>query len=95
MKTGELLPPPLCFIGQVIHELRSHEVLGLLRDVWNYMRLNVPVPTIFMKEPNSARFVRNPEFSKVDPAFTEKLRLAILNNIDKLGYLYPKLFPNS
>lgn len=95
MKTGQLIPPPLSYIWQVVHELKSHEVLALLKDVWSYMKSNVPVPTIFIRDPDPSvnRFVRNPEFSKVDFVYTEKLRLCILNNIETLGYLYPKLFP--
>jgi len=95
MKTGQLIPPPLSFIWQVVYELKAHEVLALLKDVWSYMKMNVPVPTIFMKDPDpsSNAFVRNPEYSHVDLVYTEKLRLAILCNVETLGYLYPKLFP--
>lgn len=56
------------------------------------MRMNVPSPSIFIKDQNSYMFVRSPEYSKVDLVYTEKLRLAILNNIETLGYLFPKLF---
>ncbi len=93
MKTGQLIPPPLSYIGQVIGELKANEVLALLRDIWWYMKGNVPVPTVFIKDPLSKKFVRDAEFSKVDPVLTEKLRLAIINNVEKLGHLYPKLFP--
>src|SRR5207237_1819717 len=93
MKTGQLLPPPLCHIGQTLGDLKASEVLALLRDVWCYMKLNVPVPTNFIKDPHSKKFVRDAEFSKVDPAYTEKLRLAIIDNVEGSGHLYPKLFP--
>jgi hypothetical protein len=93
MKRGEILPPPLCYVGQVVHELRANEIVGLLKDIWAYMKMNVPVPTIFIRESNTKKFTRNPEYSKVDPVFTERLRLAILNNVETLGYLYCKLFP--
>ncbi|XP_035710645.1 integrator complex subunit 5 isoform X4 [Folsomia candida] len=70
MRTGQLIPPPLCYIGQVVHELKSHEVLALLKDVWSYMKMNIPVPTIFIrKDAKSNRFIRNPEFSKISVNF--------------------------
>ena len=93
MKTGEIIPPPLCYIGEVVHELKACEIVGLLKDIWSYMKINVPVPTAYIQDPKTGRFFRNPEFIKFDPMFTEKLRLAILNNVEQLGYLFPKLFP--
>ena len=93
MKTGQLIPSPLSFIGHVLGELKANEVLSLLRDIWWYMKGNVPVPTVFIKDPLSKKFIRDADFGKVDPALTEKLRLAILNNVETLGHLYPKLFP--
>jgi len=93
MHTGQLIPPPLCYIGQMIQELRACEVLTLLKDIWWYMKINVPVPTVFIKDLATKRFIRNADFTKVDPAFTEKLRIVLLNNVEELGYLYPILFP--
>jgi len=95
MKTGQLLPPPLCYIGQVVPELKSNEVLLLLKDIWSYMRVNVPVPTSFVQDPVSKKFIRNSDFQKVDSIFTERLRLTALNNVETLGFLYQKLFPMS
>lgn len=94
MKTGQLLPPPLSFVGQILHELKANEVLYLLRDIWGYMRVNVPVPALFVKDPATRNFNRNSEFFKVDPVFTEKLRLVLLNNVESLGLHYPKFFPS-
>lgn len=93
MKTGQLLPPPLCHVGQVFHELKANEILHLLRDIWGYMRMNVPVPALFVKDSATKLFNRNSDFLKVDPVFTEKLRLIILNNVETLGFHYPKFFP--
>lgn len=91
MKSGQLLPPPLSFTGDILHELRASEVLHLLRDIWSYMRVNVPVPTVFIKDPATKTF-RNSEF-KVDQVYTEKLRIVLLNNVETLGHHYPKFFP--
>ncbi|ODM91885.1 Integrator complex subunit 5 [Orchesella cincta] len=93
MKSGQLLPPPLCYVGHILHELKANEVLYLLRDIWGYMRMNVPVPALFIKDPSTKICIRNSDFLKVDPSFTEKLRLVLLNNVETLGHHYPKFFP--
>jgi len=93
MRTGHLIPPPLSYIGQVLGELKANEVLALLRDIWAFMREHVPVPALYVMNSSSNKFIRGPDFAIVDPALTEKLRLAILNNVETLGHLYPKLFP--
>jgi len=93
MKLGEILPSPLCYVGKVVHELKSCEIVGLLRDIWAFMRKNVPDPTLFIRDSSTKKFTRNPDYCKVDPELTETLRLTILNNVEKLGYLYCKLFP--
>ena len=93
MKVGQLIPPPLCYVGQTLNQLKANEIIGLLKDIWAYMKMNVPVPTVFVKDPQRKKFLRNADFSKLDPNYSEKLRLAILNNVEELGYLFPKFFP--
>ena len=93
MKTGQLIPPPLCHIGKVLPKLKSTEAFLLLKDIWWYMKVNVPVPTAFIRDAVTKKYIRNSDFLKIDPVFTEKLRLVVLNNVETFGHLYCKLFP--
>jgi len=71
MKIGQLIPSPLCFIGEILEELKSSEVLFLLKDVWAHMKVNVPAPTGFVESTSGkdVKFTRTEEFYKVDAFF--------------------------
>ncbi|KFM71965.1 Integrator complex subunit 5, partial [Stegodyphus mimosarum] len=44
MAMGQLLPPPLSYIDEVLPFITPYEAFNLLSDIWQYMRDNVPSP---------------------------------------------------
>ena len=88
MATGQLLPPPLSYLSEIIGHISPHEVHVLLKDVWAFMRDNVPAPSLFVSDrPN---VIRDLSDYKMDPRYTERLRLIMLANISRVGHLYPR-----
>merc|ERR1740128_266886 len=88
MATGQLLPPPLSYLSEIIGHISPHEVHVLLKDVWAFMRDNVPAPSLFVADrPNVVRELSD---YKMDPRYTERLRLIMLANISSVGHLYPR-----
>ncbi len=90
MATGQLLPPPLSYLSEVISRVSPHEVYILLKDVWAFMRDNVPTPALFGSDRPSPALWRDLSEYKMDPRYTERLRLIMLANIDTVGHLYPR-----
>ncbi|XP_071036547.1 integrator complex subunit 5 [Parasteatoda tepidariorum] len=96
MAMGQLLPPPLSYIDEVLPLITPYEAFSLLSDVWQYMRDNVPSPALFFSK-NSNRVWR--EFSdesklSCDKKYTNKLRFILFANIEKFGAAYAKFFPS-
>ncbi|GLH07144.1 Uncharacterized protein GBIM_12672 [Gryllus bimaculatus] len=92
---GQLLPPPLASLRELIPHLLPQEVVQLLRDcVWNYMRDNVPSPALFTRDASGLMW-RDATLAIPGPQYTDSLRFIIQKNIKKLGYLYPQLFPDT
>ncbi|XP_049959293.1 integrator complex subunit 5 isoform X1 [Schistocerca serialis cubense] len=92
MSLGQLLPPPLSALGDVVTRVRSHEVVQLLRDcVWNYMRDQVPSPALFTQDSTGLMW-RDPTLSTPGPQYTSTLRFIIQSNIEQLGSLHAQLF---
>ncbi|XP_065583509.1 integrator complex subunit 5-like isoform X2 [Artemia franciscana] len=91
MSLGQLLPPPLTMISEILAKISPQEVAVLLRDVWSYMRENVPSPALFSKDSNGY-FWRDFKDFHVETRYIERLRLIVLSNIDKLGYFYKRIF---
>ena len=85
MATGQLLPPPLSYLPEILHHLSPHEVHVLLKDVWAFMRDNVPAPSLFVDSS-----WRDWSMFKMDARYTERLRLIMLANIANVGHLYPR-----
>ena len=90
MATGQLLPPPLAYLSEVIAQISPHEVHILLKDVWAFIRDNVPSPALFGSDRPSTDLWRDLTDYKMDPRYTERLRLIMLANIDSVGHLYPR-----
>ena len=59
MATGQLLPPPLAYLSEVLAHVSPHEVHILLKDVWAFMRDNVPTPALFGSDRPSAALWRD------------------------------------
>ncbi|XP_069703249.1 integrator complex subunit 5 isoform X2 [Periplaneta americana] len=93
MALGQLLPPPLSSLRDVIPHLKPQEVVQLLRDcVWNYLRDHVPSPALFTRDENGLMW-RDATLARPGPQYTDTLRSTMQNNIQCLGTLYSQLFP--
>ncbi|XP_014247878.1 integrator complex subunit 5 [Cimex lectularius] len=92
MALGQLLPPPLTALGDVIPYVLPIHVVQILRDcVWNYMRDNVPSPALFTRDANGNMW-RDTSTSRPPKQYTETLRLIMLSNLPSLGSLFHTLF---
>ncbi|XP_050314392.1 integrator complex subunit 5 [Anthonomus grandis grandis] len=94
MTLGQLLPPPLCHIRDVLPSLRCFEIVDILRDcIWCYMRDHIPSPALFSCDPSGIHW-RDPVVSRPHERYTNTLRIILQRNIDKLGHLYSQMFIN-
>ncbi|KAK5644511.1 hypothetical protein RI129_005811 [Pyrocoelia pectoralis] len=92
MALGQLLPPPLSSIRDVIPCLKCSEIVQILRDcVWNYMRDNVPSPALFNCD-SSGVVWRDPTTSRPPEVYTTTLRIIMQQNIETVGHLYCHMF---
>ncbi|KAG8185764.1 hypothetical protein JTE90_000747 [Oedothorax gibbosus] len=97
MAAGQLLPPPLSFIDEVLPLVTPYEAFGLLSDVWQYMRDNVPSPALFYPTDGgtgSGRVWRDFSMVECDKKYTNRLRFILFANIEKFGAVYAKFFPS-
>lgn len=96
MAMGQLLPPPLSYIDEVLPLVTPYEAFILLSDIWQYMRDNVPSPALFYPKSNTLRVWR--DFSVdgqkqyCDKKYTNRLRFIMFANIEKFGSVYAKFF---
>lgn len=94
MSVGQLLPPPLSNMRDVIPLLKPHEIVQLLRDcVWNYMRDHIPSPALFGCDITGLHW-RDPTIARPPPLYADTLRIIMQSNIEKLGDQYAQLFYN-
>ncbi|XP_075212361.1 integrator complex subunit 5 omd [Lycorma delicatula] len=92
MALGQLLPPPLSCLSDVIPHLPPLQVVMVLRDcVWNYMRDHVPSPALFARDASGVMW-RDPALARPAKQYTETLRLVLQRNIATFGHLYSLLF---
>ncbi|XP_076236302.1 integrator complex subunit 5 omd isoform X2 [Calliopsis andreniformis] len=95
MALGQLLPPPLASIRDILTVLEPHQINTIMKEcVWAYMRENVPSPALFTRTEGVNIAWRDTDTSTPNTRFTETLRLVLLANIHKLGPLYATLFYN-
>lgn len=94
MSVGQLLPPPLANMRDVVPFLKPHEIVQLLRDcVWNYMRDHIPSPALFGCDITGLHW-RDPTIARPPPLYSDSLRIIMQSNIEVLGDQYAQLFYN-
>lgn len=92
MALGQLLPPPLCGIRDIIPFLKCYEIVQILRDcIWNFMRGYVPSPALYNCD-SSGIYWRDPTLFR--PPHTKSLRIIMQQNIKTVGHLYSHMFIN-
>ncbi|XP_015116188.1 integrator complex subunit 5 [Diachasma alloeum] len=95
MALGQLLPPPLNCLRDVLAILTPSQINTLMKEcVWAYMHENVPSPALFTLTEGASIAWRDTDMSAPGARFTETLRLILLPNIAKTGSLYNTLFYN-
>ncbi|KAM0729054.1 Integrator complex subunit 5 [Formica fusca] len=95
MALGQLLPPPLASIRDILPVLQPHQINTIIREcLWAYMRENVPSPALFTRSEGANIAWRDIDTSLPNARFTDTLRLVLLANIHTLGSLYSTLFYN-
>lgn len=95
MALGQLLPPPLSSLADIVPHLPPFQVVSVLRDcVWNYMRDHVPSPALFARDSSGVMW-RDPALARPAKQYTETLRIIMQKNIAVFGPLYSLLFLNS
>ncbi|XP_033223352.1 integrator complex subunit 5 isoform X2 [Belonocnema kinseyi] len=95
MALGQLLPPPLASIRDILPCLENQQINTIMREcVWAYMHENVPSPALFTRPEGANIAWRDTDSSVPNIRFTETLRLILLANFHKLGPLYSTLFYN-
>ncbi|XP_043288264.1 integrator complex subunit 5 [Venturia canescens] len=95
MALGQLLPPPLVCLRDVLPILSPNQINTVMREcIWAYMHENVPSPALFTLTEGSNIAWRDTDTSTPNIRFTETLRLLLLANIHKSGPLYATLFYN-
>ena len=86
MAVGQFLPPQLALVPQVMHIFDPAQLHCILIDIWNFMKLNVPGPSLFsVAEGGEARgeaVARDFGPYKNYHAFCERLRVVLVSHID-------------
>ncbi|CAH1156206.1 unnamed protein product [Phaedon cochleariae] len=94
MALGQLLPPPLSSIRDVLPYLKCHEIVAVLREcVWCYMRDHIPSPALFGCDSNLV-YWRDPIIARPPEMYTNTLRIIMQRNIKSLGHMYAQMFIN-
>ncbi|GJQ75867.1 putative integrator complex subunit 5 N-terminus [Trypoxylus dichotomus] len=91
MSLGQLLPPPLSGISDVIFYFNSFEIVAILRDcIWSYMRDHIPSPALFTTDSNGLHW-RDPTIARPPEVYTNTLRIIMQRNIKTVGHLYAQI----
>ncbi|CAH0555830.1 unnamed protein product [Brassicogethes aeneus] len=94
MALGQLLPPPLSNIGDVLQFLKCFEIVAILKEcVWSYMRDHIPSPALFVCDTNGT-YWRDPTIVRPPETYTNALRIIMQRNIKTLGPMYAQMFIN-
>lgn len=90
LSLGQLLPASLASSHHLLPDISPPQVVLLLRDVWNYLKDNVPAPALFVRDPNTGVAWRDnlPQLAQ----YTECLRLTMQTHLETLGGLYAQVF---
>ncbi|XP_017777187.1 PREDICTED: integrator complex subunit 5 [Nicrophorus vespilloides] len=92
MALGQLLPPPLSSVRDVVPFLNSYEIVAILREcIWCYMRDHIPSPALFVGDSNGLMW-RDPTVVRPADPYTKTLRIIMQRNIKTVGHLYSQMF---
>ncbi|CAG9854734.1 unnamed protein product [Phyllotreta striolata] len=94
MALGQLLPPPLSSIRDIIPVLKCYEIVAILKEcIWCYMRDHIPSPALFGCDTNGVHW-RDPINARPSEIYTNTLRIIMQRNVKMLGHMYAQMFIN-
>jgi len=92
MAVGQFLPPQLALVPQIIHIFDPFQLHCVLIDIWNFMKITVPGPSLFQISEASGEATRDFGPYKSYHGFCERLRVVIVKNIDTMAVIFKKYF---
>ena len=66
--------------------------ISLVSDIWNFMKITVPGPSLFQISEASGEATRDFGPYKSYHGFCERLRVVIVKNIDTMAVIFKKYF---
>ncbi|KAL5283008.1 INTS5 family protein [Megaselia abdita] len=92
MAMGQLLPPPLSNLHDIITCFDSNEISLILKEcVWNYLKDHVPSPALFQCDKNGLHW-RNPVSNKVQSHYINVLKSIMQKKIEVFQSNYYGMF---
>ncbi|CAB3365565.1 Hypothetical predicted protein [Cloeon dipterum] len=88
---GQLIPLTLATSRHMIPSINPPQILMLMRDVWNYLKDNVPSPKFFKRDPVKGEVAWREKMPEDSP-YSETLRLIMQSHLETLGGLYAQVF---
>jgi integrator complex subunit 5 len=92
MAVGQFLPPQLALVPQIMHIFDPFQLHCVLIDIWNFMKITVPGPSLFQISEGSGDASRDFGPYKNYHGFCERLRLVVVKNIDTMAVIFKKYF---
>jgi len=92
MAVGQFLPPQLALVPQIMHIFDPFQLHCVLIDIWNFMKITVPGPSLFQISEGSGDATRDFGPYKNYHGFCERLRVVVVKNIDTMAVIFKKYF---
>lgn len=92
MAVGQFLPPQLALVPQIMHIFDPFQLHCVLIDIWNFMKITVPGPSLFQISEGSGDATRDFGPYKNYHGFCERLRVVVVKNIDTMAVIFKRYF---
>jgi len=92
MAVGQFLPPQLALVPQIMHIFDPFQLHCVLIDIWNFMKMTVPGPSLFTVSEGSGEASRDFGPYKNYHGFCERLRVVMVKNINTMAVIFKKYF---
>jgi len=92
MAVGQFLPPQLALVPQIMHIFDPFQLHCILIDIWNFMKVTVPGPSLFTISEGSGAATRDFGPYKNYHGFCERLRVVMVKNINTMAVIFKKYF---
>jgi len=92
MAVGQFIPPQLGLVPHIIHIFDPFQLHCILIDIWNFMKINVPGPSLYVENVATGQVNRNFGHYKNYHGFCERLRVVLVKNLDTMAVVFKKYF---